>query len=390
MEKSRKGAFSSQAKQYILDSVLKHIDLMKSVKDFQVQRKKVLVRSSLNVPLDDAGNIEDDFRLKESVPTIRYLSQKKAKCVIIGHLGRPEPVFSKKTRKFSKEESLKPIARILQELLGKEIRFIADPIGKEVQKEIARMAPGDILMLENMRFYKGEQENDDTFARQLARLGDFYVNDAFDVCHRANASVVAITKYLPSAAGLVLEKEISALRKIVVQPAKPMIVIVGGAKVETKASFLERIARQADAILLGNLMSREIKQKMPQLDRTGKCVYATDGIPGNGKEFDLGPRTLELFLSKIKGARTIFWAGPLGKIEEKEYEKGSLKIARAIIKGKDFSVVGGGDLVGFLGTHGLREKFNHVSTGGGAMLAFLAGEPLPGLEALEQSADFKK
>ena len=374
---------------------------MKSVKDFEVQGKRVLLRASLNVPVDDAGNIEDDFRLRESIPTIQYLVEKRATCVIIGHLGRPEPVFSKKTgkfsifnspsfakasagRQFSKKESLKPIAQRLQELLRKEIKFFSDPIGEKVAKEIAAMLPGEIAMLENLRFYKGEQDNSDDFARELARLGDLYVNDAFDVCHRSNASVVAITKYLPSAVGLLLEKEVSALQKIAREPAQPMVVIVGGAKVETKASFLEKIAQKADAVLLGNLISKEIKEKLPRLEKVANFVYATDGIPGNGNEFDLGPQTLHQFLSKIKEAKTIFWAGPLGMVEKEEYENGSLAVAKAVIASGAFAVAGGGDLAAFLGKHTMREKFAHVSTGGGAMLAFLSGEKLPGLEALEK------
>jgi len=224
--------------------------------------------------------------------------------------------------------------------------------------------------------------------KKLAALGDIYVNDAFGTSHRVHASIVGIPKYLPSAMGLLLEKETRALEKVSKNPDKPLVVAVGGTKVETKASFLKEISQHANAILLGDLITKEVKEKGLPADGQGidvapttELVYAIDGIDG---DFDLGPKTIDIFCEKIKGAKTVFWAGPLGMIEEKKYEKGSLAIAEAIITSGAYAVAGGGDLVAFLGKHNLREKFDHVSTGGGAMLAFLTGEELPGLKALEE------
>lgn len=343
---------------------------MKSIKDIELNGKTVLLRSDINVPLTKNGDIKDDFRLRESIPTIKYIGDQGGTCIVITHLGRP------KGR--SQEYSLKPVAQRLEELLGRNVVFLEDPVGEGVKARIAEMKQGEVALLENIRFYKGEEENDPAFARQLATLGDVYINDAFAVDHRAHASLVGIPKYLPSAMGLLLEKEILALEK---DPEKPLIVVIGGAKVETKTSFLKAISEKADAILLGNLISKQVQDKKIDVCKDTELVYATDEVDGG---FDLGPDTIKAFEEKIKSAKTIFWAGPLGMIEEERYEKGSQAIAKAMIKSSAFTVAGGGDLVAFLDKHNYAEKFSHISTGGGAMLAFLAGEELPGLKALEQ------
>ena len=353
--------------------------MIPTLRDVEIQGKRVLVRASLNVPIGN-GVIQDDFRLRESTATIRFLIERDAKCVVFGHLGRPEPVFDE-GKEIPKQESLRLVAEKMGQLLGKEVKFLGDPIGVETQKQIGSMGFGEVALLENIRFYKGEKENDPAFAKQLAALGDMYVNDAFAVCHRAHASVAGIPSFLPSAMGLLLEKEVSVLGKIRESPEKPMVVVVGGTKVETKAAFLAAISKHADAILLGNLISKEVKEKGLRVAKGTELVYATDGVDG---DLDLGLDTVKRFTEKMQGARTIFWAGPLGKIEEEKYEKGSLAVAEAVLKSGAYAVAGGGDLAAFLNKHGLRGKFAHVSTGGGAMLAFLAGEKLPGLEALEQ------
>src|SRR3989338_8594104 len=354
---------------------------MKSISDFELEGKRVLLRCDLNVPFKE-GFIQDDFRIEQSVPTIHYLVAKGAKCIILSHFGRPTPIWEISNPEFQVplEESLRPIAARLQELAGKHIRFIADPIGQEVQNQVGGMNPGEVALLENIRFYKGEEENDPVFAKKLAELGDLYVNDAFGACHRAHASIAGITRFLPSAAGLLLQKEVDVLGKVSMHPAKPLVVVVGGTKVGDKASFMKTISKHADSILLGNLIAKEVKEKGIDVSKETELVYATDGVDG---DFDLGPETIKIFRGKIAGARTVFWAGPLGRTEEERYEKGSLAIADAIIRSGAFAVAGGGDLAGFLGKHHLREKFAHVSTGGGAMLAFLSGEELPGLKALE-------
>ncbi len=283
------------------------------------------MRCDFNVPLDEKGAILDDFRIKQTLPTIRYLFKRGAKIILISHLGRPSGIDSR--------YSLKPVERRLEELLKQKI-----------------------TLLENLRFNKGEQENSKDFAQELAKLGDIYINDAFSVCHRKHASIVSLPKLLPSAAGLLLQKEVKMLSRIIEKPKRPLVVIIGGVKAKTKRKLLKKFQEQADHLLLG-----------------GKI-----GGPG----LDIAPKTIKQFSEIIKNAKTILWSGPLGKIEDKRYMKGSLAVAKAIIKSSAFSVVGGGDTNAFLAKHGLRDKFGYVSTGGGAMLEFLSGNKLPGLEAL--------
>jgi 3-phosphoglycerate kinase len=348
---------------------------MKTVKDFEYKGKRVLVRLDVNVPVEH-GVIQDDFRIASSVPTIAYISEQGGRCVLLAHFGRPKGIRQPADQK---DLSLRPIAAHLEKLLRKPVMFITDPVGEKVAEKIRKMKPGEIAMLENIRFYPGEEENNAEFAEQLANLGDIYINDAFGVNHRAHASVAGIPKYLPSAMGLLLEKEVQALEKVSKRPEKPLVVAVGGAKVENKASFLNTISRHADAILLGDLLTKEVREKGVIVSPNAELVYALDGVDGT---FDLGPKTIAAFQEKIAAAKTIFWAGPLGMVEKEKYEKGSLAIAEAIIQSGAYAVAGGGDLAAFLGKHNLREKFDHVSTGGGAMLAFLSGETLPGLKAL--------
>ncbi|MBI2098060.1 MAG: phosphoglycerate kinase [Candidatus Wildermuthbacteria bacterium] len=368
--------------------------MMKSLRDFQLEGKRVLVRCDFNVPLDEQGNIVDDFRIQESMQTIQYARERGAKVILLAHLGRPTTIFqigetsNSKSQipsrsQIQKEESLKPIAQRLQQLLNQKITFIEDPIGEKAEKQIEMMKPGDVVLLENIRFYKGEEENDPAFAKLLASLGEVYINEAFSVNHRAHASLVGIPKFLPSAAGLLLEKEVEALGKVVKDPTRPVVVIIGGTKIESKTHFLEEMCQLADEVLVGNPVFNEIQSKNLAPKGREKIVGPADGIPSQEQALDIGPETVKLYAAKIAKAKTVFWTGPLGKAEEEEYAKGSLAVAKAIIASGAFSVVGGGDLVGFLDTHGLRDKFSHVSTGGSAMLAFLSGEELPGLKALE-------
>lgn len=337
---------------------------MKTVRDFDVESKKVLVRCDFNVPLDERGNIVDDFRIQESLPTIRYLREKGAHVILIAHLGRPSE---------GERFSLQVVAERLEKLLGEKVSFVKDLPGSE---------QGDITLLENIRFHKGEKENNLDFAKELAFHKDIYINDAFGTSHRTHASIVGISQFLPSGAGLLLEKEIGALQKIIKNPKKPLIVIVGGTKVATKADFLDEMSKIADTILLGNPVFKEISETGFTFRGSEKIVGPIDGVPDKQNALDIGERTVALFQEKLKKAKTIFWTGPLGKIEEEEYTKGSLAIAQAIIASGADSIAGGGDLSRFLHDHGLLEKFSHVSTGGGAMLAFLSGKKLPGLQAL--------
>jgi phosphoglycerate kinase len=353
---------------------------MKTIKDIDIAGKRVLLRCDLNVPIQE-GKIQDDFRIAESIPSVQYIVEQGAKCIVVSHLNKPETVFDT-GEKIPKEKSLALVAERLEELLGKKVWFFQDPIGsEELEQKMSERKSGEVVLLENIRFYKGEKENSEDFAKKLAALADIYVNDAFAVCHRAHTSVEKIAEFLPHTAGLLIEKEVHALEQVRDNPEKPMVTVVGGAKVETKASFLKHMSKHADAILLGNLLSKEVKEQGLSVEKTAEVVYVIDGVDG---DFDLGPETVGLFKEKIQRAKTIFWAGPLGMIEDARYEKGSLEIAKAIIESGAFAVAGGGDLAAFLNKHNLRGKFAHVSTGGGAMLAFLAGETLPGLEALEK------
>ena len=346
--------------------------MFKTIKDFDLTNKRVLIRFDFNVPLDEEGRILDDFRIKQTIPTIEHLIEKGAKVILMSHLGRPDG-------KVVEELRLNPVQNRLMEYLDVSITKTPDCIGKEIEKWTFQMQPGEVLLLENLRFHKEEEENDEDFARELAKLGDVYINDAFAVSHRAHASVMGIPKYLPSGAGFLLEKEIKALTFLMENPKKPLVAIIGGKKAETKTKLINKISESADFILIGGLIKTEIQEKGLVLKYPQKIIEPVDEI--NRK--DIGPQTVSLFKEKIALAKTVFWNGPLGIIEKEEFSKGSKEMAMAIIEKGAFSVVGGGETVEFIQRLGLVGKFNHVSTGGGAMLAFLSDETLPGLEALD-------
>jgi len=346
---------------------------MKSLRDFDFKNKRVLVRCDFNVPLSDEGEILDDFRIKQTVPTIECLIKKGAKVILMSHLGRPGG-------KAKEELRLNPVQNRLMEYLDVSITKAPGCTGSEIEKWVNQMQPGEVLLLENLRFYKEEKENNEGFARGLAKLGDIYINDAFGACHRAHASIVGVPKHLPSGIGLLLEKEIKVLTELMKKPKKPLIAIVGGTKVQSKVKLADKISEIADFVLISGLIKKAIKGEAIQLKHPQKIV---EPIDETGKGKDIGPKTVDLFKEKISQAETVFWVGPLGKIEEEEFLKGSEEIAKAIIKSNVFSVVGGGETVELIAKLGLTEKFNHVSTGGGAMLAFLSEEKLPGIEALK-------
>lgn len=345
---------------------------MKTLKNQNFKEKRVLLRCDFNVPLGSQGEILDDFRLKKSLPTINYLVETEAKVILMSHLGRPE---GKKDLAFSLER----IGKRLSELSGREVIFIEDCIGKEIEEKTLGMKEGEILLLENLRFHKEEEENDEGFAKELALLGDVFVNDAFSVCHRENASVSAITKFLPSFAGLLLEEETRVLSDLKNNPAKPLVAVIGGIKMETKVRLIDEISKVADFILISNLFKREVDEKNIVFKHPEKIVAAIDELEG-GK--DIGPKTIEIFKEKISSAKTVFWNGPLGQIEKEEFSLGSKEVAKAIVESPAFSVAGGGETIEFLNKIGLLDKFGYVSTGGGAMLSFLVGEKMPGIEVL--------
>ena len=348
---------------------------MKSIRQAEALNKRVLVRCDFNVPLDEQGNILDDLRIVSSLRTIRYLIQEGAKVILMSHLDRPE---GKEVERFR----LSGVRSRLALLLGMQVRKADDCVGKNVEPAVLAMKPGDVLLLENLRFHEGEEKNNVEFAKELACLGDCYVNEAFSASHRAHASIDALASLLPSFAGLALLEEVRALEPLLKNPAKPMVVIVGGAKVETKADFLDTISEVADALLVSNLIAEEIKAKNIRFKNMQKVVVPVDGNPGNGLNLDIGPRTTALFCQTLQSAKTVFWSGPMGKIEEAAYEQGSLALAKTVIESGAYSVAGGGSLNAFLRIKGLQDRFSYVSTGGGALLAFLAGDKLPGLAAL--------
>lgn len=308
---------------------------MKTIKDFNFKNKKVLVRCDVNVPFSREGKISDDFRIKQTLPTLEFLEKEKAEIILMSHLAG-----------------------------GKSL----DPVWKKIKIKAK--------FLDNLRLDKREKENDDSLAKELSSLANIYINDAFGVCHRAHASVVGIPKYLPSGAGLLLEKEIKALNKVLENPQRPLVAIIGGAKIESKSKVIDSFLKTADHVLIGGKIGRS--EQLEKID-SSKLVLPKDYLDG----FDIGAKTIKTFKEIIETARTIVWAGPMGLFEERKYEKGTKEIAQAILKNKKaFKVAGGGDTLFALRKFKLK-GFNHLSTGGGAMLAFLAKEKLPGLEALK-------
>ncbi len=348
---------------------------MKSIRSATIAGMRILMRCDFNVPLNQEGDVLDDFRIRSSILTMEYILGKGGKLILMTHLGDPD---GKLVRSLSTSKIREKVA----ELLDVPVAKAEDCVGKNVEKATRAMKPGEVLLLENVRFHKEEQKNGKGFAKKLAVLGDAYVNDAFSVSHRDHASVVGVARLLPSYAGFFLEHEVEGLERFSSSPRHPVVAIIGGKKIESKLPVIDYISKTADAVLLGNILANEAKSKEVKFKNSSKVFMPADGIPGQGKEFDIGPKTRALYLKILKDAKTVFWAGPLGKYEDAMYEGGSLAIAKAIIKSNAYSVAGGGNLLAFLGKHRLREKFSHVSTGGSAMLEFLAGKKLPGLKVL--------
>lgn len=350
---------------------------MKTLKDFDVKDKRVLVRCDFNVPIDEKGNILDDFRIRQTLPTIKYLIENKAKIILMSHLGEPNGTVVPKLK-------LDKVAEKLAEYFNFSIGKEDDCIGLDVENESDKLKSGHILLLENLRFHKEELDNDLEFAKKLSYLGDIYVNDAFGVCHRNQASVTGVAKLLPNCAGLLLSKEIENLDKVFKNPERPMVAIIGGIKIETKSEFINNISKVADLVIVSGLIAKgaaegvggqAIKFQYPE-----KILFPI----GQLDDLDINDESIKIFQEKILQAKTVLWNGPFGKFEEAGYEKGTLAIANAIIQSKAFSVVGGGETVEFLTKQGMIDNFSHVSTGGGAMLSYLSGEVLPGIQALEQ------
>ncbi|MGD0576742.1 MAG: phosphoglycerate kinase [Candidatus Staskawiczbacteria bacterium] len=350
---------------------------MKTVKEVNVINKRVLVRCDFNVPIDEKGNILDDFRIKKTIPTIKYLIEQKAKIILMSHLGEPDG-------KVVPELKMDKVAESLAGYLGFPIEKEDDCIGPDVEGESNKLEMGKVLLLENLRFHKEETGPvggypDPEFAKKLSYLGDVYVNEAFSVCHRNNASIALVPLLLPSCAGLLLEKEIESLDKVMKNPEKPMTAIVGGKKVETKAKFINNISKVADFVIISGLLAKEVADKNIKFNFPEKIVTPA----GQLDALDINEESIKIFQEKIMQSKTILWNGPFGKFEDKNYAKGTLAIANAIIRVGAFSVAGGGETVEFLEKEGMIDKFSWVSTGGGAMLSYLAGDKMPGLDALK-------
>ena len=379
--------------------------------------KKALVRVGFNVPIEK-GKIKDDYKIVESLPTIRFLLRHKCKVIIMTHLGRP--MGSKKLEVRSKKcYSVKPIAARLGRMLGKKVKFVDDCVGFKVGTEVSKMKNGDILMLENLRFHKGEEINSKKFAKELAGLADIYVNDAFSVSHRNHASVNVIKKSLPSYAGILLEQEFINLNKVL-RPRKPLILVIGGAKIATKIKLIKKLYKKTHRILIGGALANNFfvahkleigkslvdKQSIKfakiwkkknvilpidvvvcsKKDGTGKiAVKNVYTVKKNEIILDIGPETIRLYNSFIKKAKTIIWNGPMGMFEQDHFKHGTLAIARVIAArsgGSTFGVVGGGETVEALKMTKMLDYVDWVSTGGGAMLAYLGGERMPGLAGI--------
>lgn len=388
-----------------------------TIKDLDFNNKTVLMRADFNVPQDASLNITDDTRIRATLPTIKYiLGQGVKKLVLISHLGRPD---GKVVVKFS----LKPVALRLKELLTEDVLFLNDCVGDNIKREIDS-SKGRVVLLENLRFHPEEEANDANFSKQLASLGDVFVNDAFGTAHRAHASTEGVTHYLKSAAGFLLEKEIQYLGSAVENPARPFMVILGGAKVSDKIGMIEHLLPKADAIIVGGGMAytflkaegkaignsklekekldlaksileqaKELKKDIllpvdnlvvEAIDPNAKSEIVGEDIPDGKIAVDIGPETIKLFEDKLRSAKTIVWNGPLGIFEVTAFSQGTEEIAKFIANLKCVSIIGGGDTAAAIAKFKLEDKMTHISTGGGASLEFLEGKTLPGVAALTE------
>jgi phosphoglycerate kinase len=352
---------------------------MKYIQDipYSLKGKKVLIRIDINEPINSEGYPQDDFRIQKALPTIQYLREKGAKIILIAHLGNPQESGIEGL-------SLKYIAQVLGELGEFPVTFIDKPINEISTDSITNLQDGEVVFLENIRFDAGEEENDKEFAFSLAQLGDIYINDAFSVSHRKHASVCAITEYLPSFAGLQLAQEIEVLSRVLVSPDKPAIAIIGGAKISTKLPVIGVLEEVFDYILVGGKIANEYIDEY-QIAQSSKIILPVDFI--EDERYDIGPKTRELFETYIQKAATIVWNGPLGWFEQKPYDEGTKYIAAAIAHNESsYSVLGGGETVDEIYNLHQESKIDFVSTGGGAMLEYIAKKgQLPGIEALENN-----
>lgn len=390
--------------------------MKKTIRDIDVSNKKVFLRVDFNVPLDANGNITDDTRIRVELPTIRYLLQHNAKVIICSHLGRPD---GEKNPKYS----LLPVAKYLvRELLGR-VFFAGDCIGDEVEVKAKNLKPGEVLLLENVRFYKEEETNDPVFAKKLASLADIYVDDAFGTAHRKHASTYGVASLLPNAVGFLMGKEINAIKSVIDNPERPLVAILGGAKVSDKLTLINHLIEKCNTLLIGGGMAftflkaqgvnvgmslvdnskvemakqilqqasnNNVKVVLPidylcatEFSPNAKAKKFRGNIPDGYQGLDIGPRTIRLFKKEIASAKSIIWNGPLGVFEFKNFSKGTMAVAKAVLKFSGKVVIGGGDSVSAVKKAGKTDKIYHISSGGGASLKLMAGESLPGVDVIE-------
>lgn len=389
----------------------------KSIQEIDVEGKKVLLRVDFNVPLDENGAITDDRRIREALPTIRYLREHNAKVILMSHLGRPKG-------KFNIKYSLKPVAERLSEKLGAEVRLAGDVIGESVLEMVNSLKEGDVMLLENVRFYEEEEKNDKEFSRKLASLGDIYVNDAFGTAHRAHATTAGIAEFLPSAVGFLIKKELEIMGKALTAPERPFVAILGGAKVSDKIGVIENLLDKVDTLLIGGGMAytffkamgyeigksileadkvelagqilkkaeaKGVKLLLP-VDTTVAAEFSNEAprktvpasmIPKDQMGMDIGEDTRRIFAEIVKNAKTVVWNGPMGVFEMPNFAKGTLELAKAMSECNGTTIIGGGDSAAAVEQMGFADKMTHISTGGGASLEFLEGKLLPGIDAID-------
>lgn len=393
--------------------------MKKTVKDIEVRGKRVIVRCDFNVPLNEHGEITDDIRIVSALPTIKYLIEKGAAIILLSHLGRPKGLVDKKY-------SLSPVAKRLSALLNQEIIFTGNPevINEEVQDAAEKLEPGQIMLLENVRFRKEETENNGEFSKELANLAHIFVNDAFGTAHRAHSSTAGIAKYIPAVSGFLIEKEIKFLGEAVNSPKRPLLAIMGGAKVSDKIPVIENLIEKVDSLIIGggmaytflkakgyeighSLLEEEMLDMALKLIDKAKskgvslllpvdihaakefkndsesAVFNIHEIPANWMGLDIGEKTIELYTEEIKKSNTIVWNGPMGVFEMPNFARGTKALAYALAESKAVTIIGGGDSAAAVQEFGLADKMTHISTGGGASLEYLEGKTLPGVAVLQ-------
>ncbi len=391
---------------------------IKSIRDAPLEGKRVLVRVDFNVPLDEAGNVRNDKRIRESLPTIKYLLERNAKVILMSHAGRPKGKAVPSLR-------LDGVGKRLSSLLRMPVKKMDDCVGEKVSRAAESMSAGDVMLLENLRFHPEEKKNDPAFSKQLASLGKIYVNDAFATCHREEASMVGVLEYLPGYAGFLVEKEVDTITRVLEHPQHPFVAMLGGVKLETRIPLIRHLAEKVDRILLGGAMiftffkargysignslcdDDQIENaRLLEKEYGNKLVLPTDvvvadelapdvetsvvpshNMPDGKLGLDIGPETVEHFINELRQAKSVVWNGPLGAFETKPFDEGSRKVAEALAEMGITTVIGGGDTAALIESFSLEDRFTLVSTGGGASLALLEGQPLPALVALEKNQE---